>query len=225
MLHKSIGIFLASCFLSQVLLAQTVFKRTILESDYKVDSLETLYGKNKELLPEFKLQTLIALSGYPELKETAIRFQYHPISTTGKTIPVWQSLFTNQRQYVIYINANSKGKNISLKDVPFNAQVGLLAHELGHITQFRKKNTFSFFSWAINVLSSRNAHIAMEKQTDKIAIDHGFGNQLLDWTSFVLFQSGASRKYLAFKRKFYLQPAEIESLIEKNTTSLNNSNK
>src|SRR5437763_14580879 len=53
------------------------------------DSINLLnaYGKNKELIPEFALQTLIALSYYPELKNTHIKFIFKPAHTPLTTKP------------------------------------------------------------------------------------------------------------------------------------------
>src|SRR5690348_15094523 len=58
------------------------------------DSLRLLneFGKNKTLIPQFALPTLIALSYYPELKDTHIKFVYEPAVSTLATKPTFPSV-------------------------------------------------------------------------------------------------------------------------------------
>jgi hypothetical protein len=217
-MHKLISIFLLS-LIGKLSLANEIFPRTIYATTYNADSLKKIYGKNKTLLPEFELQTLIALSGYPELKEDHITFKFRHITTTGKTTMWINSVLEKDHYFIIYLTTRTKGKSVLLKEAFFNAQIGLIAHELGHIVDFKKKNTGQLITWALNVLSSKQKRAAMEKQTDLTAIQHGFGWQLYDWISYVLFNSCASEKYKKFKQRFYLQPDEIVAIIN-NTKSV-----
>jgi hypothetical protein len=41
---------------------------------------------------------------------------------------------------------------ILLRSLPFDAQVGVLAHELGHIVYYEHLNTLQFGKWGINYL-------------------------------------------------------------------------
>ncbi len=211
-MYKLTTIFFFS-LIGRTSFANDIFPRTITDSTYNADSLKKIYGKNKSMLPEFELQTLIALSGYPELKDDHITFKFRHITTTGKTTIWINSILGKKHDYIIYLTTKTKGKSVLLKDAPFNAQVGLIAHELGHIADFKKKNIRQFLTWAFNVLFSKEKRAAMEKQTDLIAIQHGFGWQLYDWMSYVLIDSCASEKYKKFKQRFYLQPAEIAAII------------
>src|SRR2546423_1153973 len=64
-------------------------------SDFsKEDSIRLLknFGKNKILIPQFSLPMLVALSYYPELRNTPIRFIYKPAVSTLTTKPNFPSL-------------------------------------------------------------------------------------------------------------------------------------
>src|ERR1700748_3841987 len=60
----------------------------------KEDSLQLLkeFGQHKKFIPQFTLQALIALSYYPELKNTHIRFIYKPTHSPLTTRPTFPSV-------------------------------------------------------------------------------------------------------------------------------------
>src|SRR5204862_6895785 len=60
------------------------------------DSLRLLntYGHNKELVREFALPTLVALSYFPELKNTRIRLIFKPAHSPFTTRPVFPNLLS-----------------------------------------------------------------------------------------------------------------------------------
>src|SRR3954454_9073794 len=67
------------------------FERSSFSSEDSINLMKK-YGHNKELIPQFVLQTLIALSYYPELVNTHIRFIYKPAHATLETKPDAQSI-------------------------------------------------------------------------------------------------------------------------------------
>ena len=85
-----------------------------LSQDYNIDSLKKNYGQNKELLKEYELQTLIALSYYPELSDENIRFKYGHINSTAQTTVTLGSIFKKiNKQYIIIINDDLKKRACS----------------------------------------------------------------------------------------------------------------
>ena len=181
-------------------------------TSYSVDSLKSLYGLHKKFIPHFELQSLIALAGYPELKNDFITFKYASLKTCGQTVPAFFSVFKRyHRHYIININ-NTVAKSVLLNDAPFNAQVGVFAHELAHVADYKNRNLSDLMKWAFNYMF-KSKRAVCEKATDKVAIEHGFGQDLYEWIFFVLNNSNATDKYKAFKRHYYLQPQEIKSLL------------
>ena len=208
-------LFLLATFyiLSVQLSAQNIQKLSAL--DYNKDSLETIYGEGKIFIPEYELQSLIALSFYPELQHTKIKFQLADKESTAKTTVTFLSILnTSDKHFIIYINNNKTRTGLTLKDAPFNAQVGAIGHELAHVADFKTKNLLQMGLWGIKYLS-RKLKIQIENKTDKSTIQHGLGWQLYDFVDFVLNRSTATEAYKNFKRKNYLSLDEIRNLIKK----------
>lgn len=155
------------------------------------DSLHLLneYGKNKKFIPQFTLQTLIALSYYPELKNTHIRFIYKPTHSPLTTRPTFPSILfkKSKRRFTVTISDSTMKKLmvILLRRADFNAQIGILGHEMGHASDFSKRSIFSLAGSGINHVFSSRYIDRFEYRTDSICIAHGLGYQLLSWSSFV----------------------------------------
>ena len=175
------------------------------------DSLEAEFGKNKEIPEGIEVATLYALSFYPELKNTKITFKRKRIKTTLNVRPTFFSLIfrkSENRKYVVRINDSSDEGKVIIDDVPFNASIGLLGHEFGHIADYNDKGFFGVLGRGFAYLS-RTKRIEYENAIDEITIKKGLGKALYRWSLFVLEQSNASEEYKEFKRQTYLTPEDI----------------
>jgi len=56
----------------------------------------------------------------------------------------------SDREYVININNKSEFEGILLKNVPFNAQIGIIGHEIGHIVDYENRNFWGIIGRAID---------------------------------------------------------------------------
>lgn len=159
-------------------------------SDFTADdSLRLLkqYGNNKQLPPKFALQALIALSYYPELKNTAITFVIKPAYSLLQTRPAAHGIFNRTtRRFTITISDSSywKLEPIRLDPMNFNAQIGVIGHELGHVADFSKRSFINLAMSGVKHISSKYID-RFEYMTDSICIAHGLGYQLLAWSRFV----------------------------------------
>jgi hypothetical protein len=160
-------------------------------SDFKPeDSIKLLntYGKNKELIPEFALQTLIALSYFPELKDTHIRYILKHAHTPLTTKPTFPGLIysRSKRTFTVTISDSSMWKlqPVLLQRMNFNAQIGVLGHELSHVADFSGNSLLQLIGSGIGHISSKYID-RFEYRTDSICIAHGLGYQLLAWSNFV----------------------------------------
>ena len=155
------------------------------------DSLELMntYGKNKEFIPEFTLQTLIALSYFPELKDTHIRFIYKPAHSPFTTRPVFPNLLLkgNKRKFTITVSDSSMRKlePVLIQHMDFNTQIGIIGHELSHASDFSGRSLLSLIGSGIGHIFSSRYIDRFEFRTDSICIAHGLGYQLLAWSIFV----------------------------------------
>jgi hypothetical protein len=200
-----------------------VFKR----SDFSVqDSLRLAneYGKNKQLPRGFELQALIALSFFPELKNTHVNFIIKPAYSLLQTRPLSKGILSRRtRRFSITISDSSywKLQPIELDSMNFNAQVGVLGHELSHVSDFSRRSFFSLAGSGIGHISSKYID-RFEYMTDGICIAHGLGYQLLAWSRFVRTAlhtdnyDGADNIDKPMLHERYMNPATILAKIAEN---------
>lgn len=188
-----------------------VFDR--LEWQQYYDSLYVNFSSNKKFVKDFELQALIALSYYPELKDVPITFRYHDIRTTMEVRPEFFSAIKNQnRRYIIFIGNNTHKEGVLLSEVSFNAQIGVIGHELAHIMDFEQRSIKSLFLLGLDYVTLKN-HAKYEKSIDALTIKRGLGWQALEFADYMEHKSKASVRYKRFKHINYLSSSDIEKEI------------
>jgi len=184
-------------------------------SSVNKDSLKNIYGNNKEFIPGYEVQSLVALSFYPELIYSRITFKLANKESIAKTtITLFSIINSSNKHFIIYINNNKKSTGLILEDASFNAQVGAIGHELAHVSDFNKKKLFSMIQWGIEY-AFKKKRISIERKTDILTIKHGLGLELYTFVDYVLNHSAANEEYKKFKRLNYLSPSEILTLTQK----------
>ncbi|MFH0894342.1 MAG: hypothetical protein V2A54_07890 [Bacteroidota bacterium] len=182
-----------------------------MEKGYK---LRIADGINAE---EMRITIDEAMMHFPELKDIIIEFRYKKMNATMMATITTGSVFKckRKRTYLVYYN-HQGGKKIGIKlhDVPSEARVGILAHELVHIADYTQRSIFNLLGLAIAYLfpSSRRSY---ERKTDMGTIEHGFGKQLLAYTEFIDSSPLAPQAYRDYLKKFYLNSEEIKESISK----------
>ncbi len=181
-LYFCIFFCLIGCLNSQAQKPVKVFS----EIDFN-DSLNS-YEKNKKIPESIRRQALTALSFYPELKTTKLIFRLRKRKTPLTSRPRIFSVFRkkSKRPYVITISIKSSKRltPIVFNNLPYNAQIGVLGHELGHIAYYKDKQSLKILGLTFKLLNS-NFVDEFEYNTDAITIQHGLGYQLYDWSVFV----------------------------------------
>ena len=177
------------------------------------DSLKALYGTNKIFVEEYLNATLIALSYFPELRYTHIEFRYSRERTTMAARPIPHTVLFGRTRFRIFINNRDDFEGIILYDVPFNAQVGIIAHELEHIVDYQSRNAIGIIGVALRWMDPVR-RILFEREIDRDLIIRGLGWQLYDWARYSMYYSErATEEYKQFKRDNYKNPQEIRHLI------------
>lgn len=209
-----IKIFLpAFLFLSTQLYSQGIQKSLL--ANVNKDSLKHIYGNNKEFIQEYQLQSLVALSFYPELVNTKISFRLSDKESIAKTTMTFFSVInSSNKHFIIYINKNKSRTGMLLQDASFIGQVGAIGHELAHVADFQKKNFLQMAGWGVKYIFKKGK-INTERKTDRSAIEHSLGPELYNFVDFVLNHSSATNEYKKFKRLNYLSPGEILQLIKR----------
>ncbi len=180
----------------------------------KTDSLLRLFGNKKQFIKQYELQSLIALSYYPELKDVHIVFIQKRIQTTMASRPPLKFLFQSnkKRTYNIYINNCNNLKGALFQEMSFNQQIGITGHEFGHIADYIKMSKWQLFLTGINYLFNREFKRNIESNVDKTTIAHGLGWQLYDFVNYIN-KSTVKAKYLKKKNKYYLNNRQILEII------------
>ena len=191
-------------------------------TDQLISELKNEFGKKKKYPPQYEKQILAALSYYPELKSTAILFRIKKRHTPLITRSTWMGLLQSKskRHFVITISKKTESilQPILFSNLPFNAQIGVIGHELGHVTDFSAMNTFRIIRHAARNISSKYID-RFEFRTDSICIAHGLGYQLLDWSRYIRKTmhsenwDGPDYAHKQMSRERYMNPATIRKRI------------
>jgi hypothetical protein len=185
----------------------------ISNSVVNTDSLTEQFGSHKTFLPQIKSAALIALSRFPELKNTRIEFLYKNIKTTMETRPkINLKAFTKHRTYQVLINLNQgKSKALDIDSLSESVKIGWIAHELGHIVDYENRTAFSILAMGMYYVTVPSFKKNIEQSVDIIAIRHGFGRELCAGVEHLLYHSNATEKYKKNSLKYYL-PLETMKL-------------
>ncbi len=170
------------------------------------------FGQNKILPKGFEIATLVALSHYPELKEVKIRFVLKETFIPLVSRPNITSMFKRKKnwEYLVIISdhSNDDMETILLKNLSFNAQVGIIGHELGHTAYYLDKKIGDMIGVGFNYINKKY-RANFEKDTDKRAIDHGLGWQLYDYAIFSRSLPDMTRENIDWIDKYYMNGASI----------------
>jgi hypothetical protein len=197
---------------------------TYTQADWEqhIDSLRALYGKNKQLIKAYELQILLALSHYPELKEIPIHFYqeeaFIPLASRPEPLQMLQSKQKWQYNIIISTKSIEAMEPVLVKNLPFEAQVGIIGHELAHTSYYLDKSVWQMLLIGLNYIFP-DFRARFEKNTDRRSIAHGLGWQLLAYARY-------ARKVMQYEEtslgsEYYLSPAEVEMQI-KQTYGANN---
>lgn len=141
---------------------------------------------NKQLPEGFEQQAGIALSFYPELKNTRIRFKLKETFIPLAARPTLGSLLfkgKSKRQYQVIISNKSVAtlNHILLAELNFNAQIGVLGHELAHTAHYTQLSRWDIICIGFRY-SFKRFRNRFEYENDQRCIDHALGYQLLAWS-------------------------------------------
>ena len=182
--------------------------------DAKQDSLYAYllkpeFGRNKVYPKQYEQEILIALAHYPELKEVSIHFLIEDGKAAHSTRPMIGTLFGKKakRVYYVFISSDMPDdlKPTLSANLTYNSRIGVMGHELAHIAWYESKNTFQLMGVSVAYLF-KSYRENMEKDTDRSAIQHHLGYQLLSWSEQV------HPSHIADGRgNQYLSPEEIKA--------------
>src|SRR6185436_5187889 len=195
-------------------------KNFMIREDVKyLEELKQYYGAKKEIPKSYEFPALVALSYYPELIGTKIKFvgvkADIPAFSTVKPVTLFRIPLL--RTYILNITEGIKPKErepVLFKNLDFNMQIAMIGHELAHIADYLGKNAWQIIKTGI-LYSNKEFKKKLEHRMDISTIKHGLGFQLLRLSSFTesLQQKFPSDEYFKTYFEFYLSPEEIKKEI------------
>jgi hypothetical protein len=183
----------------------------------KIDSLRSELLINKKVPADYEHSILAALLFYPDLREANINFKRRAITTTMAALPRASGIFRTRenRRYSIIINhKKNKRKAPLLRNIPFEARVGVMGHELGHIVDYNRKSFVQIIGSGIAYLVSNGFKRNLEHKIDRIAINRGLGHELYAFRLYIEEEAKTTERYRKFKENIYLSSSDIDKIIK-----------
>ena len=211
-------------FMICILLSGTCFSQKPIRY-FNADSLslnkiqETSF-QNKSIPKQFKDVISLALNYYPELHNVNIKFKVKKSKSPLSARPTLMAVVkkASNRKYIITISHSTYKKltPILINNLSFNSQIGVVGHELAHISFYESKRGIYFVKLFFMHLN-RHAIDKFEFNTDKICIEHGLGFQLYSWSKEIrekltLNKWGGSNNAKASEER-YMNPNNIINYI------------
>ena len=177
---------------------------------------------HKEIPDVLAQEIKVALSYYPELAETPIAFRFKKDikKSTMQAQPAFSSLLNPRakRKYFVFISEKIQIETESFKitDIPSDVLIGWIGHELGHIMDYKNRNSLGLVWFGLKYLYFPKFIREAERAADTFAVSHGMGKYILVTKDFILNHAHISAKYKARIKRLYLSPEEIMLLINEN---------
>lgn len=182
---------------------------------------DSLKFSNKIVPDKIWREAYVALSHYPELKDTPIEFRFKKDIKKNfmQAQPKLSGVFKTRKHRSYVINMNSKikieGQEFDLTTVPSDVLIGWLGHELGHVMDYRHRGTFGMLWFGIKYLTSNNYIQEAERAADTYAVNHGMGKYIIATKDFILNHAHLTQEYKDRIKKLYLSQEEIMVLVNK----------
>ncbi|OEK02897.1 hypothetical protein BFP97_15800 [Roseivirga sp. 4D4] len=178
------------------------------------------YSWRKTIPEELSSPALNALKHYPSLQTKKIVFKYtrRAGSSIMKAQPMISSVLQvgDDRAYIIYVNKKiDLGKEkLSITDLPEDVLKGWFGHELGHVMDYENRTMLGLIAFGLGYIFSKGFVKRAENRADRIAIQHGLGDEIIRTKNFILNHAGLSEKYKQKIKKLYPSPEQIMEIIQ-----------
>ncbi len=132
-------------------------------------------------------------------------------SSTMQAQPVFSlgSLFSAITRYKVKLAILVRdSQNLKVADLPEDVLTGWFAHELGHLVDYRSYNNLNMILFGIKYLVSEKFKKKAEHSADRIAIRHGFRQEIIATKRFILEHDLLEESYKNKIRKYYM-PIEM----------------
>lgn len=180
-----------------------------------------VFRHNKQIPATIETNVLKALSFYPELKNTPIRFIFKKNLRTSvmQAQPVFGTLLRKRksRNYRINISAQFRltHSEIPIHQIPDDVMIGWIGHELGHILDYESRSNTGMISFGYRYYLSPGYVKNAEIVADTYAVNHGLGNYIIATKRFILGHAELPQVYKNKIARLYLSPDVIVEQVRK----------
>ena len=216
MIHCLLFVFLSFCLSTITLIPSFAGERS--GGDPEVAELAA-FAKNKVIPEEMEEVILTALSFYPDLLDTRIKFVYEQNirKSVMQAQPKPRTLLRgkSRRVYVVkisrYLKLNEEKLDISM--LPFEVLVGWIGHELGHIMDYKDRSGFAMVGFGAKYWLSERFLKKAERRADLYALKHGLGDKIISTKNFVLNHVDIPVSYKERIKRLYMSPEEFTRML------------
>jgi hypothetical protein len=179
------------------------------------------FSHNKQIPAVIEKNVLNALSFYPELINTRIKFVFKKKikSSVMQAQPVFSSLLQNKKKRQYRVNISSQFRlihyHMPILQIPDDVMIGWIGHELGHILDYERMSNASMVSFGYNYVFYPSFVKEAERIADSLAVERGMGHYILSTKHFILDHAELPRRYKKKIAKLYLSPDVIVEQVKK----------
>ncbi len=179
------------------------------------------FSHHKKIPKVIEKSILIALSHYPELKDTPIDFVFKKEikKSVMQAQPKISTLLNTRedRGYQINISAMFKltHSTTPIHQLPEGIMIGWIGHELGHVMDYKNRSTLGLMRFGLGYLFSEEFLKKAERTADTYAVNHGLAKYILQTKRFILDNSDLPEVYKARIGRLYLSPDDIVEQVRK----------
>ena len=144
---------------------------------------------------------------YSEIRSESFRDTFSKTGLRFKNIsPVFG--YSSPFSLNMYINIDG----INRYNWPEDAVRGLFAHELSHMISYKRRSFIGRQLFVRFYPFSKSVQRSVEKEADEIAVERGYGRELIQLREYQL--KNDDKKRLENVKNVYLSPKALEKLIE-----------
>ena len=192
------------------------------QEEIEIDSKENVKYKNKTIPVILLDPVLKALSFFPELEEVDITFELKG-KISGAVMQAQPKIFSlfvdgkENRKYKVKITKELDfGDNgvLPIEEIPFDALVGWIGHELGHIMDYLNRSSADMMHFGMRYMMSKQKVTEAELTADGYAIGCGMGPHILANKNYILNNDDFEDDYKEKIKNLYMSPQMVLTLHE-----------
>jgi len=179
------------------------------------------FRNNKQIPAVIEKSALVALSFYPELKNTTISFIFKKNIKTSvmQAQPVFMTLLGRRkdRRYRINISAQFKliHSQMPIEQIPDTVMIGWIGHELGHIVDYEGRSNGAMVKFGYQYYFHPEYVKHAEMVADSFAVERGMGHYIVATKRFILDNADLPQEYKDKIKRLYLSPDVIVEQVRK----------